>query len=169
MADELVDIVNINNVVIGQVMKSVAHEKGLMHRTIISEIINTKGEWLLVKQAPDRQDKGQFVSPVGGHMGAGESEIDALKREAFEEVGMRNFSYTYIGRAIYKRTVLNRIENHLFICYQIFSDEKPVLNHESVGYEYFSMEKLKKELKENPSKFGDAFYFVITEFFSIFI
>ena len=89
--DEQVDIVNENNEVIGQADKSEAHQKGLLHRTVISEVINSTGEWLLVKQASDRQDPGQYVSPVGGHMRAGESEISALLREAEEELGIKNF------------------------------------------------------------------------------
>jgi hypothetical protein len=66
MADtqiEMVDIVNENDEVTGQADKRKAHAEGLLHRTVISEVKNGKGEWLLVKQAGDRQDAGQYVSP----------------------------------------------------------------------------------------------------------
>jgi isopentenyl-diphosphate delta-isomerase len=85
---ELVDIVDENNIVIRQMSKSQAHQQGLLHRTVISEIINSKGQWLLVKQAGDKQDPGQYVSPVGGHIKAGEAELEALAREAHEETGI---------------------------------------------------------------------------------
>jgi len=93
MADELIDIVTAENVVSGQAMKSVAHVQGLLHRTILAEIINSKGEWMLVKQSGDRQDPGQYVSPIGGHIRAGEAEDEALKRETLEEVGYTDFPF----------------------------------------------------------------------------
>jgi hypothetical protein len=86
--NEPVDIVDDNNRVLYLSTKSKAHQQGLLHRTIISELIDPDGNWILVKQAADKQDPGQFVSPVGGHIRAGESEIEALKREAEEEVGL---------------------------------------------------------------------------------
>ncbi len=89
--DEIVDVVNENNKVLYQITKTEAHQKGLLHRTVIAEIKDTKGRWTLVKQASDRQDAGQYVSPVGGHARAGETEEETLKRGAFEEAGLKNF------------------------------------------------------------------------------
>lgn len=157
---EMVDVVDENCKIISSVSKQEAHVRGLLHMTVISEVINSKGEWLLVKQASDRQDAGQYVSPVGGHVKSGESLEDALKREAIEEVGLKDFRFEYVGRKIYNREVIGRKENHYFIMYKIFSDEMPMLNHESVSYERFTIEQIKKEITENSQKFGAAFHFV---------
>lgn len=162
---EMVDIIDQNNSVISQVSKIEAHQKGLLHRCIIAEVIDSQGNWILVRQASDRQDAGQYVSPVGGHVQAGESEEDALKRETFEELGITAFTFKRVGQAVFNRQVIGRKENHLFILYEVYSDQSPTLNHESVGYERFSFEQLKKEYKENPSKFGDAFHFVFERFY----
>jgi len=35
----------------------------------------------MVKQASDKQDAGQYVSPVGGHVTSGETDIEALKEK----------------------------------------------------------------------------------------
>jgi len=152
--EELVDIVDENDKALYAATKEKAHKKGLLHRTVISEVINSKGKWMLVKQSKDRQDAGQYVSPIGGHIGTGESEIDALKRETFEEVGLKNFTYKFIGKAMFKRHVLKRIENHFFIVYEIFLDENPKLNHESESYKMFTKEELKRKIKNNPKEFG---------------
>lgn len=162
---EYVDIIDAKGKVLGRCSKQEAHTKGHLHYTVISELKTSKGEWILVKQASDRQDAGQFVSPVGGHVSAGETLEDALKREAQEEIGLSGITFSYIGQGIYKRTVLGRIENHLFVLYEIYSDEAPKLNHESVGFERFTTKELKEELKNNPDKFGDAFHFVVKHFF----
>lgn len=163
---EQVDIVNEKGDILGQTSKEEAHKKGLLHMTVISEVVNSKGQWLLVKQASDRQDAGQYVSPVGGHVRAGESLEDALKREAMEELGIENYTYTYLGRQVFNREVLGRKENHLFVLYEMRSDQTPVLNEESVSYRLFTTEELKRELKNNPDSFGDAFHFVVKSFFS---
>lgn len=164
---ELVDIVNEQDEVVRQAFKEECHENGWLHRTVISELIDSTGNWILVKQANDRQDSGQYVSPVGGHIQAGESEEKALRREALEEVGITNFEFKFVGKKIYNREVIGRKENHYFIVYEIYSDEVPVLNHESDSYEKFSKEELLRELKDNPKKFGKAFHFVMKEIYGV--
>ncbi len=38
-----------------------------------------------------------------------------------------------------------------------------------IGFEYFSKEKLIRELAHNPQKFGGAFHFVIKTFYPEFV
>ena len=165
---EKVDIVDKNLKVLYSTTKAKAHEKGLLHPTIIAEVINTKGEWLLVKQASHKQDAGRYVSPVGGHVKSGELEVDALKREVLEEVGLKDFKYKRVGQHIYNRKVLGKIENHYFIIYEIYSNGKVTLNDESVDYQRFSIKKIKKTLKDNPEFFGKAFYQIKVLYPSLF-
>jgi isopentenyl-diphosphate delta-isomerase len=164
--DELVDVVDEDEKFIEVISKREAHEKGLLHKTVIGQLIDSNGRWLLVKQSKDRQDAGQYVSPVGGHVTSGENEIEALKREANEELGLKeDFKFELIGKKIFNRFVIGRQENHFFTVYKIFSDTEPVINHEAESYKYFTEEEIKKELKENPKMFGDAFHFVVNNFF----
>ena len=166
---EWVDVVDKNNRVIKKVTKKMAHKKGILHRTVISEVRDSKGGWLLIKQASHKQDVGQYVSPVGGHVIAGETEVEALKRETFEELGLKNFKYELIGRAIFNRPVRNHIENHYFIVFEIFSDGEIILNEESDDFIFFKENELKKRVKEKPSEFGAAFYFVVKKFYPQFL
>jgi isopentenyl-diphosphate delta-isomerase len=165
MDEEIVDVVDGDNKVLSQVSKSEAHQKGLLHRTVIAEIIDSDGKMTLVNQASDRQDAGQYVSPVGGHAKAGETEEETLKREAFEEAGLKDFQYKRIGQVTYDRNVLGRQENHYFILYEIFSDDPITLNEESVEYKAFTENELKSEIKQNPQKFGGAFYVILENFY----
>ena len=167
--DELVDIVDTNNVVVGTASKREAHEKGLLHPCVVAMIRNSKGEWLLVKQASGRQDAGQYVAPVGGHVSSGEAQDDALKREAQEEVGfVDHFTFKYLGSGIFDRNIIGRHENHLFLMYEIHSDNIPTLNHESESYRYFPEEELKRLLKEEPDMFGHACHFGLQAFYPNF-
>ncbi|MCA9372461.1 NUDIX hydrolase [Candidatus Woesebacteria bacterium] len=162
---EIIDIIDKKNQVLYQCSKEEAHQKGLLHACIIAEVIDSKGNWTLVKQANNRQDAGQYVSPVGGHIRAGENVTDALARETLEEIGLTNFSSKFIGKAILNREVIGRKENHLFILYEIYSDQIPTLNHESVSFEKFTPAQIKQEILSNPTKFGQAFHFVLENFY----
>jgi septum formation protein len=162
--DEQVDVVDENCDFIKVVSKKTAHIEGLLHKCVIAQVIDSQDRWLLVKQSKDRQDAGQYVSPMGGHVSAGENDIDALKREVFEELGLKDFKYEYMGRVIYNREVIGRKENHYMIMYKVFSDEKPVLSHEAESCRYFTLDELKKESKEHPENFGGAFHAIAKEF-----
>jgi len=160
--DELVDIVDPEGKFIEVKEKQEAHKLGLLHRVVIAIVIDSKGRWLLVKQAKGKQDVGQYVAPAGGHVSAGETDLEALKREVNEELGFtEDLKAEFISQGIFNRFTLGRQENHLFAIYKIYSDTKPVLSKEAESYKYFSVEELKRELKENPQIFGDAFHFGI--------
>lgn len=163
--EELLDIINDQNEVVGTIGKSVAHKDGTLHRIVIGELVNSKGEFCFVMQASDRQDAGQYVSPIGGHVGAGESTDDALIRECQEECGITPKNFRFVGQTIYNREVIGRKENHLFLVYQIESDLDPVLNHESVEFKWFSVEEIKKTVIESPITFGAAWHHVFRNIF----
>ena len=168
--DELVDILNEQGAVIQTVPKKIAHEQGLLHKVVIAEIIDSRGRWLMIKQSSSKQDAGQYVSAVGGHVAAGESELDALKREALEEMGIAGeYAIKFAGKAKLNRFVLNRQENHLFLVYKIYSDAAPKLNEEVASFTYFTEDELKRQLQSHPEQFGEAFHFVVKHIFPQFL
>lgn len=118
-----------------------------------------------MRQASDRQDAGQLVAPVGGHVTAGESDLDALLREAAEEIGTGNVSHKYVGSKVFRRQVIGRDENHLFVIFEISTDDPITLNKESVALERFTEEDLRRALRERPQDFGEAYYFVLETFY----
>jgi dihydroneopterin triphosphate diphosphatase len=54
---------------------------------ILFRRIDGKVEYLLLKTTPERED---FWQPVTGGLEEGETKIEALKREVFEETGVKN-------------------------------------------------------------------------------
>lgn len=168
MADELVDIVDESGRVLGQMLKTQAHADGSLHKTVIG-CLRKGNTWRLVKQASDRQDAGQLVNPVGGHVKAGESDVDALLRECEEEIGTRNITYAEVGRARFHRQVIGRDENHLFIVYELWTDDPITLNHEAESIHAFKSDDLKVKIANEPTLFGDAYYFVLEQFYPEFL
>lgn len=162
---EFVDVIDEKGNVLSSVSKKEAHEKGLLHKCVVAEVIDSKGRMLLVKQASDRQDAGQYVSPVGGHVTSGESEEDSFKRETEEELGLKDFSFKKIGQTIFNREVIGRKENHMFVLYEIYSDKEPVINHEAVEFKWFTKDELRNRLRNNPKEFGNAFFVILRKFY----
>lgn len=166
MNDELVDVIDDKGNIVEVVLKKDAHTRGLLHKGVISQVISSEGKWLLVRQSSDKQDAGQYVSPVGGHVISGESNEEALLREAEEEVGLTgNLNYEYVGQEKYHRQIIGRDENHLLIMYKIYSDIDPILNEESDHFYHLTEEELSLELKNKPEHFGAGFHFIIQRFF----
>ncbi len=166
--DELVDIVDEEGRVLEQALKSQAHQDGRLHVTTIG-CLRYGDDVALVRQSSDRQDAGQLVSPVGGHLKAGETEIEGLLRESEEEIGTRNITYKLMGRARFHRQVLGRDENHLFAVYELRTDDEIRLGEESESIERFSEEELRRAVRDNPRDFGDAFYFVAEHFYPAYL
>jgi len=165
---EEVDIIDEHGRVLRSELKTDAHVHGWLHKTVIG-CLRRGDQWFLVRQAADRQDAGQLVNPVGGHVQAGESDIDALLRECEEEIGTRNVTYKEIGRARFHRQVIGRDENHLFIVYEIATDDLVTLNHEAESIHGFSENDLQRYLQDKPDHFGDAYYFVLEKFYPHFL
>ncbi|MEU6219714.1 NUDIX domain-containing protein [Streptomyces sp. NPDC047022] len=88
-ADELLDIVDENDRVIGQSPRGEAYARGLRHRCVFIEARDAQGRIFVHRRTPTK-----LVFPslydmfVGGVVGAGESYDEAALREAEEELGV---------------------------------------------------------------------------------
>lgn len=164
MDQEVVDIVDEQGNVLRQALKTEAHKHGWLHKTVIG-YLKYGDDWALVRQAADRQDAGQLVAPVGGHVRAGEDDIAALLRESEEEIGIGSVIFRHIGTARFHRQVIGRDENHLFIVYEIETPEEVNLGSEAVAIERFTEDQLRQAMTERPQHFGDAYYFVLEKFY----
>jgi 16S rRNA (adenine1518-N6/adenine1519-N6)-dimethyltransferase len=89
-AAEVFDVVDENNVVIGQELRGVVHAKGLRHRAVHVFVKNKRGEIYLQKRS-HLKDVHPLVwdSSAAGHLDVGESYADCAVREVHEEVGIR--------------------------------------------------------------------------------
>ncbi|MEU8535752.1 NUDIX hydrolase [Streptomyces parvulus] len=88
-ADEILDIVDENDRVVGQVPRGEAYARGLRHRCVFVWARDPEGRIFV-----HRRTATKLVFPslydmfVGGVVGAGESYDDAALREAEEELGV---------------------------------------------------------------------------------
>lgn len=162
--DEMVAVVDERGGVLREVRKTEAHRFGWLHKTVIG-CLRYGDDFALVQQAADRQDAGQWVNPVGGHVRAGEANEAALLRECEEEIGTKNVTFTFLGSAPYHRQVIGRDENHLFYVYEIRTDDEIVLGPEAVALLRFTAEELRRLCAKNSPMLGDAYYFVAEKWY----
>lgn len=89
-AEEVFDIVNQDDQVIGQMTRSQVHQRNLLHRSVHALVFDNQGRIFLQLRAPDRDcDPGLWDSSVGGHLQAGETYEEAVLRETEEELGIK--------------------------------------------------------------------------------
>ncbi len=90
-ADEMVDLVDEEDVVVGTATLRDCLEKGLLHRAVDVLVLRTSGKLLLQRRSKrDRWHPGLWTLSSTGHVQSGESYRDAAVRELDEELGLRS-------------------------------------------------------------------------------
>lgn len=90
MREELFDVVNERDEVIGRRSRREVHRLGLMHRAVHVLVFNAAGHVFLQKRSrqKDRQP-GLWDSSASGHVDAGEDYDACAVRELREEIGLQ--------------------------------------------------------------------------------
>jgi len=89
MTEEIFDIVNERDEVIGRAPRREVHARGLRHRAVHVLVFNARGEVFLQKRSmlKDRQP-GVWDSSASGHVDSGEAYDACAVREVHEELGV---------------------------------------------------------------------------------
>lgn len=90
MSEEIFDIVNEQDQVIGQLPRSQVHAEKHLHRAVHVFVFNTRGELLLQKRSADKDEYPHcYTSSASGHVSAGETYDETAPRELAEELGIQ--------------------------------------------------------------------------------
>jgi isopentenyl-diphosphate delta-isomerase type 1 len=90
MNDEMLDVVNEQDQVIGQRPRPEIHRLGLRHRAAHVLVFNRHGQVFLQKRAQTKDTHpGLWDSSASGHLNQGEAYDTAAQRELEEELGWR--------------------------------------------------------------------------------
>jgi isopentenyldiphosphate isomerase len=107
--DELFDIVDEQDQVIGQALRSACHgNPALVHR-VAHVLVFDRGDRLLLQKRSMNKDiqPGRWDTSVGGHLDPGESYLMAARREMREELGIEGIPLTWL----YASKIRNEIES----------------------------------------------------------
>ncbi|MAD98122.1 MAG: hydrolase [Flavobacteriaceae bacterium] len=121
--DELIDILTPTGEPTGKsAMKSEAHKNGWFHGTVHVWVFTSSRKIVLQKRAMTKKVlPGLWDISAAGHIGAGESVIDAAKREVLEELGLdlKDQELMKIGTRVHQISHPNGIQDneihHVFL------------------------------------------------------
>lgn len=88
--EEIFDVVNERDEVVGRATRKDAHRLGLRHRAVHVLVFNARGELFLQKRSMTKDSQpGKWDSSASGHLDAGEDYDACAVRELFEELGWK--------------------------------------------------------------------------------
>lgn len=122
MEEEILNIVNENDEIIGVDTRNNIHENGLLHREIHVWLFNEKKELLFQKRSIDKDTyPGLLDISVAGHVCINEDHKISAIRELFEETGIKasfnDVVFLFKVRRNIKDILTNKINNTIQYIY----------------------------------------------------
>lgn len=128
--EEWFDLVSTEGKVTGKAPRSAVHgNPSLLHPVVHLHVFHKNGQIFLQKRAPSKEvQPGKWDTAVGGHILSGEDVITALRREAFEELGIKKNNYIPLYRYIMK----NDYESELVYTFRITDNGPFKINRDEI-------------------------------------
>jgi isopentenyl-diphosphate delta-isomerase type 1 len=97
-SDEMIDIVDANDQVIGSAPRREVHARGLRHRAVHMLILDGQGRIYLQRRSADKDvDPGLWDTSAAGHVDSGEDYLTAAHRELGEELALHDVALRRLG------------------------------------------------------------------------
>ena len=156
-SEEIFDVVDALDRVIGQATRETVHRDGLFHRAVHVFAFNSTGEIFLQRRAFTKDSApGLWSSSCSGHVDAGESYEQATLRELVEEIGL-----TLDPEALLLRLAVSpcpATENEFARVYRCFADPPLTLDPDEVMDGLWLAEvKLNSWILREPEAFAPSF------------
>lgn len=161
--DEIFDVVNDRDEVIGQNTRGEVHRLGLKHRAVHVLVFNRAGEVFLQKRSMKKDTfPGAWDSSASGHLDSGEDYDACAMRELREEIGLK---LKTPPERMFRIESRPETGNEFLWVYRCVSEGPFVLHPEEIeGGEWFTPEKLSKWMAEKPKDFASALLHIWKQF-----
>jgi isopentenyl-diphosphate delta-isomerase len=164
---EIINLVNTEGHVVGNIEKLEAHEKGLLHEAFSVFIFNKDKELLLQKRALNKYHSGGlWTNTCCSHPRAGEDLQTAVHRRMIEEMGFDILEIKKVYSFIYKVPLDKGLIEHEYdhVLVGEYDNETIKPNPEEVcDYKWLSIESLKNDVGINPSKYTEWIKIIIKD------
>jgi isopentenyl-diphosphate delta-isomerase len=154
MTEEIFDVVDENDDVVGQLPRSQVHARGLLHRAVSIFVFNSSGQLLLQLRTPTKDEYPNcYTSSASGHLSAGEDYDDAAPRELEEELGV-----TAPLTRLAKFPGGPETANEFTVLYETMTDESLTFDPEEIAAgEFLSLSEISDRLAARPDDFTPPF------------
>jgi isopentenyldiphosphate isomerase len=155
-AEEIFDIVNERDEVIGQAPRKEVHARGLWHRAVHVLVFNSRGEVFLQKRSMLKDiAKGKWDSSSSGHVDTGEDYDPCAVRELREEIGL---VVAQTPKRLFKIDACQETGWEFCWIYRCESEGPFTLHPEEIETGgWFTPEFVTKWVSEKPEEFASAF------------
>jgi isopentenyldiphosphate isomerase len=159
MAEEIFDIVNERDEVVGQAPRREVHRTGLRHRAVHVLVFNARGEVFLQKRSMLKDTaKGKWDSSASGHVDSGEDYDPCAVRELREEIGLH---LAQPPERILRVEACPETGNEFVWVYQCVSEGPFTLHPEEIERgEWFAPEEVTRRVQAQPDEFARAFILI---------
>ena len=154
MSDELFDVVDSNDNVLRQELRSVVHRDKLTHRAVHIFVFRTDGRMVIHKRSDNKEEfPSVWTSSASGHVSAGEDYDETAPRELTEELGIspaleRLQKFAACPDTCFEHTVL----------YRATCDEELRIDRlEIAAVDTVSLVELQSRVSSTPDNFSPAF------------
>lgn len=159
--DEIFDVVNDRDEVIGQATRRDVHGKGLLHRAVHVLVYNSRGQVFLQKRSMAKDSApGCWDSSCSGHLDSGEDYLPAALRELVEEIGLKIAAPHLLTPVL--RSAACADTGHEFVwVYRLDSEGPFVLNPLEIERgQWFAPAEVTLSLAERPKEFARSFRYL---------
>ena len=156
MAEEIFDVVNDRDEVMGQKLRSEIHRLKLKHRAVHVLVFNSRGELFLQKRSM-RKDcfPGAWDSSASGHLDSGESYDACCVRELREEIGLE---LPAAPERLFKVAACPETGEEFVWVYRCTAEGPFRLHPEEIDRgDWFAPHALNRWISEKPGEFASGF------------
>ena len=156
MNDEIFDVVNERDEVIGCAPRGEVHRLGLPHRAVHVLVFNSRGELFLQKRSLRKdREPGVWDSSSSGHLDSGEDYDAAAARELCEELGWRSAQPL---QRLFKLPASPETDQEYVWVYRAEGEGPFKLHPEEIECGgWFPPEDISRWMKDRPQDFASAF------------
>ena len=156
--DEIFDVVNEHDEVIGQAVRRDVHAQGLRHRAVHVLVFDAQGRVFLQKRSMAKDSApGCWDSSCSGHLDAGEDYLPAAMRELAEEIGLR-ISGLHLLTPVLRSDACAETGNEFVWVYRLRHDGPLSLHPEEIeGGEWVLPDEISRHVKQRPENYCPSF------------
>ncbi len=157
--DEIFDVVDEKDSVIGQESRAVVHRMKLLHRAVHILIFNSQGQIFLQKRSMQKDNfPGLWDSSAAGHLDTGENYEAACIREVGEELGIQ---CEIPPEKLFKIDACSQTGQEFVWVYRINHNGPFILHPEEIDYgDWLDCDEVTAWIKEKPEDFASAFIYI---------